>query len=187
MSHFLLLSPFTCLDTRLNYLTSGPKKQNSLIWVQFFVEVMSLATNRYWFLWSLSYKELAVCPGIDVFICSCQCRGVSCLRSIFSAVDITGLYKVIKKGKEVDSFRNAPDACVPSLRWGTAGTVGVVGTQAPYPLRHHQEGQGTKYRGVRYMSSIKGENQRKLLWALEKHYTVRSAESDYHLARSFDW
>lgn len=37
------------------------------------------------------------------------------------------------------------------------------------------------------MSSIKGENQRKLLWALEKHYTVRSEESDYHLAQSFDW
>lgn len=46
---------------------------------------------------------------------------------------------------------------MPSLRWGTAGTSGVVGTQAPYPLRHHQEGQGTKYRDVIHVQHLGGK------------------------------
>lgn len=32
-----------------------------------------------------------------------------------------------------------------------------MGTQAPYPLRHHQEGQGTKYRDVIHVQYLGGK------------------------------
>lgn len=143
MSHFLLLSPFTCLDTRLivSLLVrkKKPKKknQNNLIWVQFFVAVVSLATDQYWFLWSFSYTALAVCPGTDVFICSCQCRGVSSLRSIFSAVDITGLYKVMKKGQRGGFLQKCPRCLCAKLTLRDSGhcrgrgNTGAISAQAP--------------------------------------------------------
>lgn len=109
---YVLLPPLLTInmpwcEVKLSHFWS--KKQNNLTWVRFFVVVELLArqTNTVFcgaLLISESYLSAVRLfyrrdDGNDGLTHSCQCWGVSCLSSIFSAVDITGLYKVIMRAK----------------------------------------------------------------------------------------
>lgn len=100
MSHFPLFSPLTCFDVRSKCLTSGPEKQNHLVWL--------LCGTWVSFFFSVFFSYAAtVCPLFALLHHRLRQRPVHllppsllrCVSSLLAAVDITGLYKVIKRAK----------------------------------------------------------------------------------------